>query len=124
MVKVNNEEKVRSKAVMLIIEGKSEEALELLSRFYGVEAPKISVGLPKGHAKALGCYDPNKKLICIRSSKEFYDPFVIMHEFYHHLRFYRGKHRGTERRANEYATNSIKDYLQAIASKCKIKDNL
>jgi len=113
------EEEVRSEAVKLIIEGECEKALELLSHFYRVESPKIRVGLPKGHAKALGCYDPSKKLICVKSSKEFYDPFVIMHEFYHHLRFYRGKHRGTERGANKYAINSIKDYLRTRVLRMK-----
>ncbi len=108
------EELIRMKAVKMIVEGRCEEALKLLSEFYGVETPAVRVGLPKGHARALGCYDPYRRLICLKSSREFYDPFVVMHEFYHHLRFFGGKHRGTERGANEYALNSIKYYLRTF----------
>jgi len=110
------DESIRARAVGMIIEGRCEEALELLSNFYGVEKPRVRVGLPRGHASALGCYDPKKRLICLRSSKEFYDPFIVMHEFYHHLRFYGGRHRGTEKGANSYAADSIRYYLKRLGS--------
>ncbi|MCD6324272.1 MAG: hypothetical protein J7L55_04100 [Desulfurococcales archaeon] len=42
-------------------------------------------------------------------------PFIIMHEFYHHLRYFGGEHRGTERGANAYAGRAIKAYLKHFA---------
>ena len=106
----------RGFAVALILRGEPERALKLLSSFYGVDVPHLKVGLPKGKGSALGCYDPNKRLICLRSSKEYRDPFVILHEFYHHLRFFGGKHRGTEKGANEYASVSIYYFFKALKS--------
>nr|MDO8098829.1 hypothetical protein [Candidatus Njordarchaeota archaeon] len=39
------------------------------------------------------------------------DPFTVLHEFYHHVRFrLGGLYRGTERNANEFARNFIESY--------------
>ena len=35
--------------VWLILNGKTEEALELLAKNYKVNLPELKVGLPKGH---------------------------------------------------------------------------
>ncbi len=107
----SSEASVRAYAVELILEGEAEEALALLSRYYGVARPGLVVGLPKRHKRAYGCYDPVKRLICVRSSAEYRNPFVVLHEFYHHLRFFFGKHRGTEKGADRYALESIRYYL-------------
>ncbi len=98
---------LRAKAVYLIINGDLDRALEELSDFYRIRKPKVKVGLPKGNKRALGCYDRSRKLICLRSSREFKDPFVVLHEFYHHLRSERGEFSGSEKNANLYALNSI-----------------
>ncbi len=108
----NSEELVRAKAVKLILDGRAEDAIKLLSDYYGISTPKIKIGLPKGHRSAYGCYVAGKKTIYLRSSREYRDPFIVLHEYYHHLRTYLGKHRGTEKHANRYALESIKLYIR------------
>ncbi len=108
---VDDEKIVRARAVALILAGRPEEALDLLSRYYGVEAPRLRVGLPAGcRGRALGCYVAREKTIYVRSRREYMDPFVVLHEYYHHLRTRYGRHRGTEKHANRYAADSIHYY--------------
>lgn len=107
-----SEEIIRAKAVKLILEGRAEEALKLLSQHYRIETPNIKIGLPKGHRNVFACYIPGKKTIYIRSSREYRDPYIVLHEYYHHLRSFLGKHRGTEKYANKYALESIKFYIR------------
>ncbi len=109
---------VRARAVALILLGETENALEMLSKFYGVPAPRVKVGLPKGRSSVLGCYVPSKRTIYLRSSEEYRNPFVVLHEFYHHIRYFAGKHRGTERGANEYALKSIQ-YFKELMRKAR-----
>jgi predicted aspartyl protease len=108
--------KRKSKAtiVWLILNGKVEEALEILAQKHGVTVPIIEVGLPKGRKKkALACYNGNKRTISVLNSDTLKDPFVILHEFYHHLRTsLDGKHRGTEKYADTFA----KEFIQAYTS--------
>jgi Zn-dependent peptidase ImmA (M78 family) len=91
--------------------GRTEEALERLSKQYSVTLPKLKVGLPKRHRKnILGCYIAKTQTICVFNSDTLKQPFVILHEFYHHLRTsVDKKHRGTEKHANEFA----KEFLTA-----------
>ena len=100
--------------VWLILNGKVEKALELLAEHYSVDVPKIKVGLPKGRKKrALGCYNAKKGTIFVLNSDTLKEPFIILHEFYHHLRTALDtKHRGTEKYADEFA----KDFIQAYKS--------
>ena len=100
--------------VHLILNGKVEKALELLAEHYSVDVPKIQVGLPKGRKKrALGCYNAKKETIFVLNSDTLGEPFIILHEFYHHLRTaLNSKHRGTEKYADEFA----KDFIQAYKS--------
>ena len=99
--------------VWLILNGKTEEALKLLSKNYKVSVPELKVGLPKGHKiTAAGCYTPKSQTISVLSSDFLVNPFVIVHEFYHHLRS-RGvdkMHRGTEKNADRFATDFIEAY--------------
>jgi len=107
-----SEEIIRAKAVKLILEGKAEDAIRLLSQYYKIVAPNIRIGLPRGHRNVYACYIPGKKTIYIRSSREYRDPYIVLHEYYHHLRSFSGKHRGTEKYANKYALESIKFYIR------------
>ena len=102
------EQEFQQKVVRLIlIERQPEQALDLLSEHYRVECPLLRIGLPRGEKKALGCYVQRERTIYISSSKYLYDPYVLIHEFYHHLRNVGGKHRGTERHAKEFALSFL-----------------
>jgi len=108
------ERKFKANIVWLILNGKVEESLEIIAHKHGVTVPIIEVGLPKGRKKtALGCYNGNKRTISVLNSDTLKDPFVILHEFYHHLRTsLDGKHRGTEKYADTFA----KEFIQAYTS--------
>ena len=107
MKNANAEEEQLARAVQLILEGKPEQALQELSKYYKVKPPRLQIGLPKKCKKALGCYVPRTQTIHLRSSEEYTDPFVILHEYYHHLRSRLGRHRGTEKHADQYALRAI-----------------
>ncbi len=99
--------------VWLILNGKTEDALELLTKKYNVNLPKLKVGLPKGHhTTAFGCYTNKNETIAVLNSDVFKNPFVILHEFYHHLRS-KGvdkMHRGTEGNADKFAFDFLREY--------------
>ena len=102
--------------VWLILNGKTEEALTLLSNTYKVRTPKIKVGLPKGHKiTAFGCYTPKNETISVLNSDVLANPFVIIHEFYHHLRSKAvdKMHRGTEKNADKFALEFLHEYEMA-----------
>ncbi|MEM2118681.1 MAG: hypothetical protein QW840_00970 [Candidatus Bathyarchaeia archaeon] len=112
-----SEKNFKALIVWLIANGKTEKALEILSKRYHVESPRLHVGLPKKHKKkTLGCYTSNNKTINVLNSDVLKEPFVILHEFYHHLRIgLDNKHRGTEKHANEFAAQFIKAYKASTA---------
>jgi hypothetical protein len=99
--------------VWLILNSKTEDALELLAEKYKVEVPNLKVGLPKGHkATALGCYTAKTQTIYLLNGEYINNPFVLLHEFYHHLRT-KGVdkfHRGTEKGADKFALDYISEY--------------
>ena len=106
------EQKFKATIVWLILNGKVEKALEMLARKHGVGVPIIEVGLPKRRKRrALGCYNSSKRTISVLNSDTLKDPFVILHEFYHHLRTnHDAKHRGTEKYADAFAREHIEAY--------------
>ena len=53
------------------------------------------------------------KIYCINSDI-FYNPFIVLHEFYHHIRTTGGTHRGSEKHANIYAKGFIDSYKKII----------
>jgi len=101
--------------VQLIINQKTEEALILLAKHYKVAVPQLKVGLPKGHMKIYGCYTSKNQTISLPSSDFVGNPFVILHEFYHHLRSKSvdRQHKGTEKNANRFATEFLLAYQLA-----------
>jgi len=108
------EQKFKASIVWLILNGKAEKALELLAEHYSVEVPKLKVGLPKGRKKkTLGCYSAKNETIFVLNSDTLKEPFIILHEFYHHLRTALDrKHKGTEKYADVFA----KEFIQAYKS--------
>lgn len=108
----------KPRVVWLILNGKTEEALTLLAENYKVRTPKLKVGLPKGHkARTYGCYTATNETISVLNSDIFANPFVILHEFYHHLRSKSvdKEHKGTEKNANQFALEFIEAYKNANA---------
>jgi len=103
--------------VWLILNGKAEEALALLAKNYRVNTPKLKIGLPKGRKTNIsGCYTPKDETISLLSSDFMGNPFVILHEFYHHLRTsVDKKHKGTEKNADKFAKEFIEAYKSSSA---------
>jgi hypothetical protein len=96
--------------VHLILTHDAEKALASLAEMYNIDVPRLRVGIPKGHVTVSGCYILEKETIYVATSDGLTDPFLILHEFYHHLRSVSGKHLGTERYANKFAREYIIEY--------------
>ncbi len=114
------QEDFKALIVWLIACGKPEKALDLLAKQYGVNVPALEVGLPKKHkVKAYGCYTAKNQTISVLNSDVIANPFVILHEFYHHLRSKAvdKRHRGTEDNADAFALDYINAYRQATGQK-------
>ncbi len=93
-------------------EQKNRRSTKILAKKYNVTIPKLKVGLPKGHKKnTLGCYLTKNSTITVHNSDLLSNPHVILHEFYHHLRTnIEKKHQGTEKNANKFALDFIREY--------------
>lgn len=101
----------KAKIVQLILDKKTEEALLKLSKYYSIQPPQIVVGTIKGKRRTVYAVyvQRESKIYCINSDI-FYNPFIVLHEFYHHLRTHAGIHRGSEKHANQYAKDFINSY--------------
>ena len=102
----------KAKIVHMILNKKTEEALQILSRFYNRSPPEIVVGTIKGKRRSVyAVYVQKESTIYTINSDIFYNPFVVLHEFYHHIRTREGVHRGSEKSANMYAKSFIDAYM-------------
>jgi hypothetical protein len=112
---VNPDDITKAKVVNMILNKKTEDALKILSQFYKVIPPGITVGTIKGKRKTVYAVyvQRESKIYCINSDV-FSNPFIILHEFYHHIRTKGGIHRGSEKHANMYAKSFIKSYKKII----------
>src|ERR671931_784167 len=105
----------RTKIVYMILSKRTEEALEYLSKVYNIATPEIVVGTVKGKRKTVyAVYVQKECKIYAINSDIFYNPFVVLHEFYHHIRTKAGAHRGSEKNANMYAKSFIDSYNKVI----------
>ncbi len=105
----------KAKIVHMVLNKKTEEALQYLSKFYDIAPPEIVVGTVKGKRKTVyAVYVQKESKIYAINSDIFYNPFVILHEFYHHIRTKGGVHRGSEKNANRYAKSFIDAYNRII----------
>jgi hypothetical protein len=105
----------KAKIVHMILNKKTEEALQNLSEFYNVTVPKIVVGTIKGKRRTVyAVYVQKETKIHVINSDIFYNPFIILHEFYHHIRTRAGVHRGSEKHANMYAQSFIDSYKRLV----------
>ena len=108
------EEQMKAAVVGLILDMRPEEAITLLSKWYRVSQPRLGVGVFEGRTKGVAAvYSQKTKKILAANREYLYDPFVIIHEFYHHLRSVGGKHRGTEKQADKFALDFIAAYRRA-----------
>ena len=114
---VDMDDVFKARIVQLILDGRVEEALALLSNYFGIPPPRIKVGRVKGRKRALAVYVPKEKTIYVQYGDLYTNPHVILHEFYHHLRFRDGRHRGTEKHADRFAEEFIKAYLRIKSGK-------
>jgi hypothetical protein len=109
---LNGSKFFRAKVVSLILDGQTELALRLLSNFYEISEPDLKVGTVKRHRQVVACYVQKEKRIYLSKSDYLTSPFVILHEFYHHLRTSEVKRRGqVEKRADLFASNFIRDFV-------------
>lgn len=104
------EDVFKATIVHLIVSNQSEDALHVLSHHYGVAIPHLTVGMPKKHHKHVGCYVANTQTIHVQRREYLTNPFIILHEFYHHLRTHGREHRGTEKYANTFAHTFIEAF--------------
>ena len=94
-----------------ILDSNPEGALDILCEQYRVERPKLGVGVVSGRSRGvLAVYSASRKEILAAKREYLYDPFTILHEFYHHLRYFGGIHRGTEKLADRFALDYIEAY--------------
>ena len=108
----------KAKIVYMILNRKTEEALPNLSQFYNITPPEMVVGTIKGKRKSVyAVYVQKESKIYTINSDIFYNPFVVLHEFYHHIRTKGGIHRGSEKYANMYA----KDFVDAYNKIARLK---
>ena len=106
--------------VRMILNKQTEEALETLSEFYHVSPPEIVVGTIKGKRRTVyALYIPKERKIYALNSDIFFNPFVVLHEYYHHIRSKLGVHRGSERNANKFAQEFIDAYMKSVRVKDK-----
>jgi len=105
-----NNELFKAYVVHLILNGRVDEALAKLSEHYKVERPRLLIKRVKGFSKVPAVYSLEKKAIYIQNGNYYNSPYVILHEFYHHLRNVGGKHRGTEENADRFALSFITAY--------------
>ena len=110
----------RAKIVYMILNKKTEEALQKLSDFYHISPPEIVVGTIKGKRRTVyAVYVQKERRIYALDSDIFYHPFIVLHEFYHHLRTRGGMHRGSEKYANIYAQDFIDSYNKILSNSMK-----
>jgi hypothetical protein len=102
---------MKASVVAMILDSRPEEALDLLSKWYRVERPKLGVGVVEGRTKRVAAvYSLRRREILAAKREYLYNPFVMIHEFYHHLRSRSGRHRGTEKEADRFAVEFVRAY--------------
>ena len=118
------ETKTQAFIVKMILNKRTEESLQLLSNFYNIQPPEVIVGTIKGKRKTVhAVYVGNQKRIYATNSDIFYNPFIILHEFYHHLRYRAMEHRGSEKSADNFAKRFINSYRSEHAKNPHAKGN-
>lgn len=100
----------KAKVVAMILSKETEKALALLSSHYGITEPKLKVGMPKRYSRNPACYEAKTQVIHVSSRKILWNPHVILHEFYHHLRNLTNAQGGIEKYAKKFSRNYVHAY--------------
>ena len=109
-----SEDEMKASVVAMILDSRPEEALDLLSEWYHVERPRLGVGVVEGRTKRVAAvYSLRRREILAAKREYLYNPFVMIHEFYHHLRSTSGRHRGTEKEADRFAVEFVRTYQRS-----------
>ncbi len=117
-VQINSNQRFRAEIVRRILDGGAEDALQLLAKHFTVSVPKLRIGTVKGRRQVLGCYVQREACIYLSNSNYMTDPFVVLHEFYHHLRTSRIRRiKQAERRADQFAIDFIRDFHLVTSSR-------
>ena len=117
-VNISLDDITKAKIVHMILNRNTKEALQKLSKFYNVTPPEIVVGTIKGKRRTVyAVYVQKERRIYVINSDVFYNPFIVLHEFYHHIRTRAGVHRGSEKHANMYAKSFIESYKKIVEKK-------
>ena len=117
-VNISLDDITKAKIVHMILNRNTEDALQKLSKFYNVTPPEIVVGTIKGKRRTVyAVYVQKERRIYVINSDIFYNPFIVLHEFYHHIRTRAGVHRGSEKHANMYAKSFIDSYKKIVEKK-------
>jgi len=104
--------------VAAILDSEPERALAILSKHFRVDEPTIRVGVVKRHSRDVrAVYTAKRKEILAAKREYLYDPFTVLHEFYHHLRSFGDEHRGTEKYADKFALDFIRAYNTVASGK-------
>ena len=104
----------RAKVVYLILSKDTDEAFELLSQRYNVPKPKLKVGMSKRYSKNPACYVSKNRTIHISYRENLWNPHLILHEFYHHLRREKDAQGGIEKYADKFAIKYLQAYQKLV----------
>jgi hypothetical protein len=114
-VNISLDDITKARIVHMILNRNTKEALQKLSKFYNVTSPEIVVGTIKGKRRTVyAVYVQKERRIYVINSDVFNNPFIVLHEFYHHIRTRAGVHRGSEKHANMYAKSFIDSYKKIV----------
>jgi hypothetical protein len=114
-VSISLDDITKARIVHMILNRNTEEALQKLSKLYNVTSPEIVVGTIKGKRRTVyAVYVQKERRIYVINSDVFNNPFIVLHEFYHHIRTRAGVHRGSEKHANMYAKSFIDSYKKIV----------
>ena len=120
-VNISLDDITKARIVHMILNRNTEEALQKLSKFYNVTSPEIVVGTIKGKRRTVyAVYVQKEQRIYVINSDVFNNPFIVLHEFYHHIRTRAGVHRGSEKHANMYAKSFIDAYKKIVEKMMRI----
>jgi len=115
---LTTEDQMKASVVALILDSKTEEAMKVLASWYSVSVPKLGVGVVEGKTKGVAAVYSQRRKEILAARREFmYEPFVMIHEFYHHLRSVSGRHRGTEKQADRFALEFIDVYRRLAGAR-------